>query len=62
MRDYLRDSAGRLIGWREVGPAGRINGRDGNGRFVGWYDPRRNETRDAHGRLISRGDLLGSLF
>lgn len=62
MRDYLRDNAGRLIGWREDGPVGRTNGRDSAGRFVGWYDVKRNETRDKAGRLVGRGDLLVSLI
>ena len=39
MRQYLRDSNGRLIGWREEGMIGRINGRDDAGRLVGWFDP-----------------------
>lgn len=62
MRDYLRDNAGRLIGWRENGPVGRINGRDAAGHFVGWFDPRRNETRDENGQLVGKGDLLAMLF
>jgi len=62
MRQYLRDSNGRLIGWREEGMVGRINGRDAAGRLVGWFDPTRNETRDANGRLVGRGDLLARVF
>ena len=62
MRQYLRDSNGRLIGWREEGVVGRINGRNDAGRLVGWFDPARNETRDANGRLVGRGDLLTTLF
>jgi YD repeat-containing protein len=62
MRQYLRDSNGRLIGWREEGMVGRINARDNAGRLVGWFDPARNETRDVNGRLLGHGDLLGSLF
>jgi hypothetical protein len=62
MREYLRDNAGRLIGWCESGPWGRTNGRYSSGYFVGWYDASRNETRDANGRLIGRGDLLARLF
>jgi hypothetical protein len=62
MRQYLRDSNGRLIGWREEGMVGRINGRNDAGRLVGWFDPARNETRDANGRLVGRGDLLATLM
>jgi hypothetical protein len=28
----------------------------------GWFDPARNETRDANGRPVGRGDLLSRLF
>ena len=62
MRQYLRDSNGRLIGWREDGASGRINGRDAAGRLAGWFDPLSNETRDVNGRLVGRGDLLTSLI
>lgn len=62
MREYLRDYAGRLIGWREDGPSGRTNGRDKAGRLVGWFDPVRNETRDANGRLVGCADLLSRLI
>lgn len=61
MGKYLRDSNGRLIGWREAGMADRVNGRDEVGRLVGWFDPARNETRDGNGRFIGHGDLLGGL-
>lgn len=62
MRQYLRDSNGKLIGWREVGMVGRVNGRDNAGRLVSWFDPARDETRDANGRLVGRGDQLLSLL
>lgn len=61
MRQYLRNSNGRLIGWREDGMVGRINGRDDAGRLVGWFDIARDETRDSCGRFIGRGDLLSAL-
>jgi hypothetical protein len=62
VRQYLRDSNGRLIGWREDGMVGRVNGRDDAGRLVGWFDRTRNETRDANGRLVGMGDLLTTLL
>jgi len=62
MRQYLRDSNGRLIGRREEGIVVRINGRDDAGRLVGRYDPARNETRDLNGRFVGRGDFLASLL
>jgi hypothetical protein len=53
----------RNVQWKRRGlQVGPVNGRDGAGRLVGWFDLARNETRDANGRLIARGDLLSSLF
>jgi hypothetical protein len=36
--------------------------RDHRGVVLGIYDGRRDETRDAHGRVIGRGNLLGTLL
>ncbi len=61
MRQELWDRSGWLIGWREDG-GNRINGRNHAGQLVGWYDARRDETRDYAGRLVARGDMLSSLI
>jgi IMP cyclohydrolase len=41
---------------------GKAVARDARGVLVGTYDPRLNETRDARGRVIGRGNLLGALL
>jgi hypothetical protein len=61
MKRDIRDNIGRLIGTISE-RAGRYEARDAGGRLKGTYDPRRDETRDAVGRLLSRGDTLSRLF
>jgi len=62
-REVLRDHRGTIIGTVEAQRlTGKVVARDARGILVGIYDPRLNETRDAHGRVIGRGNLLGVLF
>jgi hypothetical protein len=61
--EILRDRRGIIIG--RVEPqrlTGKLVLRDHRGVLVGTYDPRSGETRDAHGRVIGRGNLLGTLL
>lgn len=58
----LRDRNGRLIGRIREISGGKLEGRDAGGRLKGTYDPRTNETRDATGRLIAKGNLLSTLI
>jgi len=61
MRQDLRDSTGRLLGWRQQ--MGRVvKGFVATGSPVGWYDPFMNATYDRNGRRIGIGDLLTSLI
>lgn len=63
MREYVRDRAGRTLGWYEDnGVSGKIAVRDASGRWLASYDQRRDETRDAAGRLVGRGNLLASFL
>jgi hypothetical protein len=57
----LRDRRGRLLGWIEA-CGYLIQAKDRAGSLVGWYDPRQNVTRDRHGALVGRGDLLAALL
>ncbi len=41
---------------------GKLIARDAHGVVLGSYDLRSNETRDTHGRVIGRGNLLGALL
>lgn len=60
-RQEFRDRVGRLIGTLQE-RAGRIEARDAVGRLRGSYDINRDETRDAEGRLVARGDATTSFF
>ena len=61
MRQNLRDSSGKLLGWRQrVGR--QIKGYSANGSPAGWYDPTINATYDRHGYRVGIGDLLTSLI
>ncbi len=62
-REVLRDNRGTIIGTVEPQRlTGKVVARDAHGVVVGSYDPRLNETRDARGRVIGRGNLLGALI
>ena len=62
-REVLRDHRGTIIGTVESQRlTGKLVARDARGVVVGSYDPRLNETRDARGRVIGRGNLLGGLL
>jgi hypothetical protein len=41
---------------------GTLELRDRLGRYLGKYDPKRNETRDRTGRLVGKGNLLGMIL
>ncbi len=63
VREVLRDHRGTIIGTVEPQTlTGKLVARDARGIVVGSYDPRQNETRDARGRVIGRGNLLGALL
>jgi hypothetical protein len=51
---------------REIGRIERhddkLVARDPHGRELGSYDPKRNETRDRHGRLLFYGSTLAVLI
>jgi hypothetical protein len=62
-RELVRDRAGRLLGWYESnGVSGRIDARDASGRWLGYYDKKLDETRDAGGRLLAKGNVVASLI
>ena len=62
-REVLRDQRGTIIGAVEPQRlTGKLIARDARGVVLGSYDPRLIETRDAQGRVIGRGDLLGALL
>lgn len=57
----LRDAHGQPLGRvRQVGQVPEL--RDAHGHILGCYEPHTDATRDPHGRVIGRGNLLISLF
>ncbi len=62
-REVLRDHRGTIIGVVEYQRlTGKVIARDARGVLLGIYDPRADETRDARGRVVARGNLLGALI
>ena len=61
MKNYIKDSSGRVLGWTQDN--GNIESAyDKSGRYLGKYDSRVNKTYDSHGRLISTGNTLAYLI
>ncbi len=60
-REVIRNSRGTILGvYERQSLTGKIIGRDARGVVVGHYDGR--ETRDARGRVVGQGNLLGVLL
>jgi hypothetical protein len=61
MRQDLRNTSGKLLGWRQQ--VGRqVRGYAADGSPAGWFDPAINATYDRAGRRVGVGDLLASLI
>ena len=58
MREYVRDPAGRTLGFIEDTGGTRVEARDGAGRLLAYYDKQLNQTRHPDGRVVGRGNLL----
>lgn len=61
MRQNLRDSSGKLLGWRQQVER-QITGYAADGSPAGWFDPAINATYDRAGRRVGICDLLVSLI
>lgn len=62
-REVLRDGRGTIIGSIERQRlTSKLVARNKQGKVVGVHDPRAGETRNARGRVISRGNLLPALL
>jgi hypothetical protein len=62
-RETLRDRRGVIIGTIEGQRFnGKLIGRDARGVVVGSFDAKSNETRDARGLLVGRGNLPPALL
>ena len=62
MKSFEIGPEGCWDGTRINGISGRIDARDSSGRWLGYYDKKLNETRDAAGRLLAKGNVLPSLI
>ncbi len=61
--EVLRDHRGTIVGRIEhQRRTGKLVARDAQGVVVGSYDTRSDVTRDAHGWMVGRGNLLGVLI
>lgn len=63
LREVVRDHRGTIVGVIERQQmVGRLIARDSRGVLVGVYEERSRTTRDAHGRLVGRANLLAALL
>lgn len=63
MRQTIRDRHGHVLGTIErQSLTGRSMARDARGIIVATYDERAAPTRDAHGVLVGRGNLLAAFL
>lgn len=60
--ETIKDTYYRIVGYIETRADGTQVAKDARYRIVGYFDPRRNETKDAHYRLVGRGNFLSSLL
>jgi hypothetical protein len=60
--EYLRDEHFKIIGSIETDSNGKEVGRDARFNRVGEYDPRSNQTRDSHFRIVGTGNQLARLI
>lgn len=58
----LRDPSGRLIGTIRTLPDGRQEARNPSNGLCGYYDPKKDETRDRNNSLVARGNILATLI
>jgi len=63
LREVVRDHRGTIVGTIERQQlVGRLIARDRQGLVVGLYEERSRVTRDAHGRIVGRANLLPALL
>jgi hypothetical protein len=58
----LRDRHNMLLGKVKTRSDGKLELRDSRNALKGTYDPKRNETRESHKKLVGRGKLLTTLL
>jgi hypothetical protein len=58
----IRGPGGFLLGRLVTTSSARVEARDPLGRVLGYYDVKANETRDAKGNLVAKGNVLTGLL
>ncbi len=58
----LRDNRNKHIGTIKTLSNGKQEIRDARNTKLGTYDPKRDQTHDARGKLIGKGNLLTTLL
>jgi len=61
-RIAIRDGQYRIIGYIETAPDGKQKALNSHYRIVGYFDPVRNETKDATYRIVGRGNVMAALM
>lgn len=61
-RVALKDARYQIVGYIETSGDGRQQGLNARYRVVGYFDPLRNETKDARYRVVSHGNTLSALI
>lgn len=61
-RSALTDPKFRIVGYIDTGQDGRAKGLNARYEIVGYYDPVRDQTRDARLRVVARGNILAALI
>jgi YD repeat-containing protein len=62
-RETVRDARGKVVGTMErQRHTQKLIARNARGVLVGVFDERSRITRDAHGRVVGRANLLGALL
>lgn len=63
LREVIRDHRGTIVGTIECQQlVGRLIARDTRGVLVGVYEERSRATRNAHGQLVGKANLLAALL
>lgn len=61
-RWFIRDPQRRVLGEIRRRHDTILEARDAKARFLGSFDPKRDETRDAKARLVAYGDVLSAFI
>ncbi|MCS6989483.1 MAG: hypothetical protein NZM06_08205 [Chloroherpetonaceae bacterium] len=57
----IKSPSGKTIGTIRQ-ESGRLVARDTTGKMLGYYVEKENATRDPHGRLLAKGNILSALI